>query len=65
MKKSGFALQRWPRGDAVKDKSLADDVLTGISTSKCKQASEISGILRSFVDIFAESIERRVAEVRP
>jgi len=65
MKKSGYALQRWPHGNAVKDEKLVNDVLTAISASKCKQckASEASETFRSFVDTFAENIERRVAEV--
>ena len=66
MRKSGYALQRWPHGDAVKDEKLVDEVLTAISTSKCKQckALEVSETFRSFVDTFAGNIERRVAEVR-
>ena len=66
MRRSGYALQRWPHGNAVKDEKLVNDVLMAISASKCKQckASEASETFRSFVDIFAENIERRVAEVR-
>jgi hypothetical protein len=65
MRKSGYALQRRPHGDAIKNKKLVDEVLKAISTSKCKQcdASEVSETFRSFVDIFAQNIERRVAEV--
>lgn len=65
MRKSECALRRWPHGDAVKDEKLTNDVLNAISTSTCKEckASNISETFRSFVDMFAENIERRVAEV--
>ncbi|KAH0838106.1 hypothetical protein J3R83DRAFT_6351 [Lanmaoa asiatica] len=67
MAKSGYALQKTPHGDAVKDKELVNHVLSAISSSKCKRCKELQvwEAFRSFVDRFAEEVERRVAEVRP
>lgn len=65
-RKSGYALQRSPHGDAVKDRKLVKDVLSAISSSKCKQCntSKVREAFLSFVDSFAEEVDRRVAEVR-
>ncbi|KAI9570355.1 hypothetical protein HD554DRAFT_413273 [Boletus coccyginus] len=66
MMQSEQALQRSPRGETVKDRKLVADALTAISTSKCRlcDESKVSGTFRSFVDVFAENIESRVAEVK-
>ena len=66
MRKSGNALQRSPHGDSVKDKKFMNGVLSAISSSECKQCNplQVWETFQSFVDSFAEHIERRVAEVR-
>lgn len=66
MRKSGYGLQKSPHGDTVKDTQLVKDVLSAISSSKCKQCevSEVQETFQSFVDSFAREVERRVAEVR-
>ncbi|KAG6380967.1 hypothetical protein JVT61DRAFT_5362 [Boletus reticuloceps] len=65
MKRSEYALQRWPHSDAVKDDRLVDDALHAISTLKCEgcQAFQVSQTFQSFMRIFAEKIDRCIAEV--
>lgn len=67
MKKAGGALQKFPCSDSVKDKELVNGVLSAISSSECKQCKasqlEVWETFQSFVDSFAEEIDRSVAKV--
>jgi len=66
MRKSCQALQKSPRGDAVKDKELVDDVFWTISSSRGEQSNalQVWMAFQSFVDAFAEKIDSQVAKAR-